>query len=211
MNKREDHAAAGLAADALACGCVVVMYLAGHDIWNDTGRRDFWHLQGPPYFDIRVFVVAYYALALLTLGRLGSRMVGLARELLRLWRRPGARRRPTPPVPMNDFFDNWTVQMRKGLLELCILNALSEKERYGYELVKTLVDIPGLGVTEGTLYPLLSRLRVQGLISARLEESSAGPARKYYCLTREGRKIMATMNEYLDTLNRGTRTLQKGA
>ena len=111
---------------------------------------------------------------------------------------------------MNDFFDNWTVQVRKGLLELCILNALSEKERYGYELVKTLVAIPGLGVTEGTLYPLLSRLRVQELLTARLEESSEGPARKYYALTREGRKIMATMNDYLETLQQGARKLQKG-
>jgi PadR family transcriptional regulator PadR len=112
---------------------------------------------------------------------------------------------------MDDFLDNWTVQMRKGLLEVCVLNALAQKERYGYELVKMLVAIPGLGVTEGTLYPLLSRLRVQGLISARLEESPEGPARKYYALTREGRKIMAAMNEYLETLNEGARTLQKGA
>lgn len=112
---------------------------------------------------------------------------------------------------MNDFFDNWTVQARKGLLELCILNALAGRERYGYELVKTLVDIPGLGVTEGTLYPLMSRLRVQGLITARLEESSEGPARKYYSLTKEGRKTMAAMNEYLETLNRGARTLKKGS
>ena len=110
---------------------------------------------------------------------------------------------------MDDFFDNWTVQVRKGVLEVCILNALAEKERYGYELVKTLVAIPGLGVTEGTLYPLLSRLRVQGLIGARLEESSEGPARKYYALTRTGRSIMRTMNEYLDNLNRGTRELQE--
>jgi len=44
---------------------------------------------------------------------------------------------------MDDFFDNWTVQVRKGLLELCILNALASEERYGYELVKTLVAIPG--------------------------------------------------------------------
>lgn len=110
---------------------------------------------------------------------------------------------------MNDFFDNWTVQVRKGVLELCILNALAEKERYGYELVKTLVAIPGLGVTEGTLYPLLSRLRVQGFITARLEESSEGPARKYYALTKEGRQIMRAMNEYLDDLNRGTRKLQE--
>jgi PadR family transcriptional regulator, regulatory protein PadR len=111
---------------------------------------------------------------------------------------------------MNDFFDNWTVQVRKGLLELCILNALAGQERYGYELVKTLVAIPGLGVTEGTLYPLLSRLRVQGLVAARLEESSEGPARKYYSLTEKGRKTLGEMNDYLDTLNQGTRKLQKG-
>ena len=111
---------------------------------------------------------------------------------------------------MDDFFDNWTVQVRKGVLEMCILNALSGRERYGYELVKTLVGIPGLGVTEGTLYPLLSRLRLQGLVAARLEESSEGPARKYYALTKEGQKIRGAMNEYLETLNEGTRRLQKG-
>jgi PadR family transcriptional regulator PadR len=110
---------------------------------------------------------------------------------------------------VNDFFDNWTVQVRKGVLELCILTALAEKERYGYELVKTLVAVPGLGVTEGTLYPLLSRLRVQGYISARLEESSEGPARKYYALTRDGTKVMAAMNDYLDDLNQGVRKLQE--
>ena len=110
---------------------------------------------------------------------------------------------------MNDFFDNWTVQVRKGVLELCILNALAERERYGYELVKSLVDIPGLGMTEGTLYPLLSRLRAQGLVSARLEESSEGPARKYYSLSREGRKVAAMMNDYLDALNDSVAALRK--
>src|SRR4051812_39837946 len=104
-------------------------------------------------------------------------------------------------VRMNDFFDNWTVQVKKGVLELCILNALAAEDRYGYDLVKTLVEIHGLGVTEGTVYPLLSRLRVAGLITSRLEESSAGPARKYYSLTREGRKAMEIMNEYLGELN----------
>lgn len=119
--------------------------------------------------------------------------------------------RVTPGCSVSDFFDNWTVQVRKGLLELCILNALAEEEQYGYALVKTLVEIPGLGVTEGTLYPLLSRLRVQGLISARLEESAEGPARKYYALTKEGRKLMGAMNDYLEVLCQGTRKLQKGA
>ena len=110
---------------------------------------------------------------------------------------------------MSDFFDNWTVQVRKGVLELCILNALAERERYGYELVKSLVDIPGLGMTEGTLYPLLSRLRAQGLVSARLEESSEGPARKYYSLSREGKKVAAMMNDYLDALNDSVAALRK--
>ena len=112
---------------------------------------------------------------------------------------------------MTDFFDNWTTQIRKGLLELCVLNALGGEERYGYNLVKTLMQVPGLGVTEGTLYPLLSRLRVQGLISARLEESSEGPARKYYSLTKDGRRITSAMNAHFDILQKGTRSLQKGA
>lgn len=111
---------------------------------------------------------------------------------------------------MNDFFDNWTVQVRKGLLEYCVLSALAEKERYGYELVKALVAIPGLGVTEGTLYPLLSRLRVQGLISSRLEESVEGPARKYYSLTRPGNDLLKIMTDYLSVLNEGTEKLRKG-
>ena len=110
---------------------------------------------------------------------------------------------------MSDFFDNWIVQVRKGVLELCILRALEDDERYGYELVKTLAAVPGLSLTEGTLYPLLSRLRVAGLVSARLEESSEGPARKYYSLSREGRRTLAAMNEFLDELNEGTRSLNK--
>ena len=110
---------------------------------------------------------------------------------------------------MNDYFDNWTVQVRKGLLDVCVLSALAEKERYGYELVKTLVDLPGLGVTEGTLYPLLSRLRVQGLVTARLEESSEGPARKYYALSSTGRETLGLMQQYMDSLNQGAKVLRK--
>ena len=90
------------------------------------------------------------------------------------------------------------------------MNALAERERYGYDLVKTLLEIPGMGVTEGTLYPLLSRLRMQGLIASRLEESTSGPARKYYSLTREGRKVMGAMNNYLETLNEGAHRMKQG-
>lgn len=109
---------------------------------------------------------------------------------------------------MSDWFDNWTVQVRKGLLDVCILRALTDRERYGFELVKALAEVPGLGLTEGTLYPLLSRLRVQGLVRTRLEESTEGPARKYYALTAEGRKALAAMEEFMDLLDAGTRSLR---
>ncbi len=111
---------------------------------------------------------------------------------------------------MSDFFDNWVVQVRKGVLELCILRALVERERYGYDLVKELSELPGLGLTEGTLYPLLSRLRLSGLVNTRLEESSSGPARKYYALTAAGRRTLRAMNDFLETLNRSTEQLQTG-
>jgi len=107
-----------------------------------------------------------------------------------------------------DYFDNWTVQVRKGILELCILNALYAKEYYGYDLVKTLVAMPGLGVTEGTIYPLLSRLRLQELVTTRLEESTEGPVRKYYSLTTKGKKTVTLMNKHLDTLIKGSHKLR---
>ncbi len=108
-----------------------------------------------------------------------------------------------------DSFDNWTTQVRKGILEYCILNALKGQERYGYDLVNTLVSIPGLGVTEGTIYPLLSRLRVQELVRTKLVESANGPARKYYSLTKEGKKMLSVMESYLDKLMKGARSLSK--
>lgn len=101
---------------------------------------------------------------------------------------------------MSEPLEKWGVQVRKGLLELCVLNALLTRERYGYELAKHLVSFPGLGVTEGTLYPLLSRLRTQGLIRSRLVESSEGPARKYYELTTAGRRMARAMNRHFDAI-----------
>ena len=109
---------------------------------------------------------------------------------------------------MDDFFDNWTVQVRKGVLELCILNALAEKERYGYELVKTLVAVPGLGVTEGTLYPLLRRLESQKLLASRwvIEE---GRPRRYYRATEQGRKTLEALAEEWERLSKAIRRVLK--
>ena len=106
-----------------------------------------------------------------------------------------------------DFFDNWTVQVRKGLLELCILTLLLEGEQYGYDIIRKVLEVPGFGITEGTLYPLLSRLRMQGLVQTRLVESREGPARKYYALTLKGRKTAATMTDHLGEILDGLKTL----
>lgn len=106
-----------------------------------------------------------------------------------------------------ELFGNWTVQMRKGILDLCILKALADGERYGYSLVKTLASIPGIGVSEGSIYPLLSRLKKQGLVSTRLEESSEGPARKYYRLTAAGQELGAEMQTYFDEMTKGIASL----
>ena len=97
--------------------------------------------------------------------------------------------------------------MRKGLLDLCILTALLRGEWYGYALVKALVGIPGLGVSEGSIYPLLSRLKKQGLVTTRLEESTEGPARKYYALTGLGRELAAEMSGHFATMVKGMGTL----
>ena len=100
-------------------------------------------------------------------------------------------------------FANWTTQVRKGLLELCILNLLSRGELYGYHLVKQLAGIKGLVVSEGTIYPLLSRLHKSGILKTRLEESSSGPARKYYSLTRKGHEDKKYLNLYWKELSHG--------
>jgi PadR family transcriptional regulator PadR len=102
---------------------------------------------------------------------------------------------------MGDGFDNWTVQLRKGILEFCVLSSIAvEEEAYGYELVQMLVSAPGLDASEGSIYPLLSRMRKQGLIQSRLEESEAGPARKYYRLTNAGKARSLAMQSYYEGL-----------
>lgn len=114
-------------------------------------------------------------------------------------------------MPEDGFnIDNWATQTRKGLLEYSILNSLSNGERYGYLLVKRLAGMDGLGVSEGTVYPLLSRLKRHGLVDTRLEESSEGPARKYYSLTPHGREQLELMNGYIGNLMQGIEALKKG-
>ena len=106
--------------------------------------------------------------------------------------------------------DNWTTQLRKGVLELCILNIIGHRRIYGYDIVRHLRDIDALVVREGTIYPILSRLKRDGLARTSLEESPEGPARKYYELTRRGQQLLDEMNSYWDVLSRGMSGLRNG-
>ncbi|MFA5787271.1 MAG: PadR family transcriptional regulator [Actinomycetota bacterium] len=81
--------------------------------------------------------------------------------------------------------------MRKGTLEYCVLALLRERERYGFELVRTLGEIDGMVTSEGTIYPLLRRLRDEGLVDTTWQESGSGPPRRYYRLTKAGREGLA--------------------
>ena len=81
----------------------------------------------------------------------------------------------------------WTSQVRRGLLELCVLALLDRRPDYGYEVVTRLGNAPQLAAGEGTVYPLLRRLRKLGWLETSWQESESGPPRQYYELTESGR------------------------
>lgn len=82
-------------------------------------------------------------------------------------------------------------QLRRGVLEYCVLALLGREELYSLDLVRRLADSSGQVVSEGTLYPLLSRLRKQGLVTTSWRESAGGPPRRYYALTGDGAGALA--------------------
>lgn len=92
-------------------------------------------------------------------------------------------------------------QITKGLLAFAVLVELSRKEQYGVELLESLVKTP-FSTQAGTLYPLLSKMHRQGIITHRWETSPFGPARKYYQLTQEGRVHLKTLRSHWTKLNR---------
>lgn len=100
--------------------------------------------------------------------------------------------------------DNAKSQMRKGMLEYCIMLLLGEKPYYTSDIIARLKEA-NLLVVEGTLYPLLTRLKNDGVLSYQWQESTQGPPRKYYVLTDEGHQVLeqleAAWNEISDTVN----------
>ncbi len=95
--------------------------------------------------------------------------------------------------------ENTKAQMRKGVLEYCILTILQPKDAYTSEILSQLKDAKLL-VVEGTVYPLLTRLKNTGLLSYRWEESTSGPPRKYYALTETGKLFLKELNNTWEDL-----------
>lgn len=96
--------------------------------------------------------------------------------------------------------ENTKAQMRKGVLELCILSILSDGERYPTEIIERMKESKLL-VVEGTLYPLLTRLKNDGLLSYRWVESQSGPPRKYFTLTDNGKQFLKELYQSYVELN----------
>jgi PadR family transcriptional regulator PadR len=103
--------------------------------------------------------------------------------------------------------ENAKAQMRKGILEYCILSILAKKDLYTTDIINALKE-NDLIVVEGTLYPLLTRQKNAGLLKYRWEESSQGPPRKYYALTEIGRKYLKELDESWDALIKSVNSIK---
>jgi len=82
-------------------------------------------------------------------------------------------------------------QLRRGVLEYCVLALLQTEERYAFDLVRELAEMDGMVISEGTIYPMLARMRRDGTVETTWRESPSGPPRRYYRLSARGRKALA--------------------
>ena len=104
---------------------------------------------------------------------------------------------------------NWRTQLRKGLLDLCVLNFLDRREYYGYDLVQDLKQIDGLQMREGNVYPILARLQEDALVTSDVRPSENGPPRKYFTITPAGRRAVRDMNRHWERIELAVRSARQ--
>lgn len=102
--------------------------------------------------------------------------------------------------------NNIKSQMRKGLLEYCILSIISRDEAYASDILDTLKQA-NLLVVEGTLYPLLTRMKNEELLTYRWQESTSGPPRKYYALTEQGQELLTQLHDEWQSIQKAVATI----
>lgn len=105
---------------------------------------------------------------------------------------------------------NWQTQLRKGLLDIVVLNFLARGRCHGYEMVRELKKCRGLTLREGNIYPILARLQTDGLVESRMEAGSDGPPRKYFQITEQGRWKLEEMNRHWDMIVVSVEQVRKG-
>lgn len=103
--------------------------------------------------------------------------------------------------------ENTQAQMRKGVLELCVLSIISHEESYPTDIIKRLKESKMI-VVEGTLYPLLNRLKDASLLQYHWKESKSGPPRKYYSITDDGKSFLEDLKETWSQLNHAVKHSQ---
>jgi len=109
---------------------------------------------------------------------------------------------------MNEtFVANWKSQVKKGTLTFIILNVLKNNEYYGYELIEQIRKHTEIEIAEGTLYPLMNRLKTEDLVESKWVEQETGIPRKYYSLTDAGIETLAQMNIYWANLEKSIKKI----
>lgn len=108
------------------------------------------------------------------------------------------------------YVDNWQTQLRKGMLDIVILNLLSHGACHGYEMVQRMRKIEGLKIREGNVYPILARLQQEALVESYTEPSIDGPPRKYFKLTAAGVETLTEMNRHWEQMIESIQHVRKG-
>lgn len=109
----------------------------------------------------------------------------------------------------NEFVIKWKSQVKKGTLAFIVLNVLKGKEFYGYELIEEVRKFTSIEIAEGTLYPLMNRLKKEELVTSKWVEQKSGIPRKYYSLTSIGEKTLITMRAYWEELDKAIYKISK--
>lgn len=107
----------------------------------------------------------------------------------------------------NEFIQKWSSQVKKGVLSFIVLKVLDGNEFYGYELLEQVKKYTDIELAEGTLYPLLNRLKIEELVDSKWVEQGSGIPRKYYHITSNGRKALKCMNHYWESLNKSIKKI----
>ena len=111
---------------------------------------------------------------------------------------------------MNDeFVIKWKSQVKKGTLAFIVLNVLKGNEFYGYELIEAVKQHTTIDIAEGTLYPLMNRLKKEELVSSKWVEQESGIPRKYYTLTSVGEQTLVEMGTFWNTLEKSIKKISK--